>query len=179
MQLYAALPLLQTVTANQEKMKIYLYSNNENFGEIILNSGSKHTKEFRGMLLAKEGYFENRFVIRKYFTDLKYRPPKGLFWKTINKFDKRSQKLIEDFQKLNLRIKSSENLLTDKSSEIIIQDSIQRTGKGNWFIQIDVLKMKIPVNFPEFDLFQIEWLYPSIIKGTIGIKKEGKLIMEY
>jgi hypothetical protein len=41
--------------------------------------------------------------------------------------------------------------------------------------QIDVLQMNIPKGFPEFELFQVECLYPAPTDGIIGIKKGEKL----
>ena len=160
-------------------MKIYLYSKDENFGEIILNSGSIHTKEFKGMLIAKNDYFKHRFAIRTYYEDLKYRPTNGFFWKILNRLDKRGNKIINEIQDLELTIKSNDLTLTNDNSEIIIQDTLRKTSKGNWFIQLDVLNLRIPQDFPEFELYNVEWIYPAPPDGIIGISKKGKLIREY
>jgi len=160
-------------------MKIHLYSKNGSLGEIILNSGSIHTKEFKGILLANEKYFEHRVAIKKYFSDLKYRPTKGLLWKILNRIDSKGKKVLEEIKELDLKIKSDEFILTSEKSEILIQDTLKRTSKGNWFIQIDVLQMDMPKEFPNFELFQVEWLYPAPPDGILGIKKGKELIMEY
>ena len=160
-------------------MKINLYSNDEDLGEIILGKGSKITREFRGILLPTENYFERRFLINEFFTKYQFRTNKTLTDKIINKIDKTGTQIINQFHELNLRIFSREICLIDEKSKLQIQDTLIKTSKGNSFVQIDAEKLDIPSNFPEFELFQIEWLHPAELGGTIGIKKNDKIIFEY
>ena len=160
-------------------MKLYLYSNNDKLGEIILSNGSKYTKEFTGMLMANSEYFKHRFIIRKYFEDLENRKTESTFKNILNSITKRRNNVISQFKESGFRIILNEKPISNINSELIIHDKLRRTSKGNWVIQIDAFNLDIPEELPEFELFQMEWIHPAPPDGIIGVYKNSELIMEY
>ncbi|MEM1327242.1 MAG: hypothetical protein AAGI23_14870 [Bacteroidota bacterium] len=167
------------MTTSKLDTKIELHSKKENLGKILPESGSIKTKEFRGMLLPSKAYFENRALIRKFFSTLKNQKKENWLDKLLDKFSGKKSLIYKDFYELGLYIRSGEEILTNDSSFVIISDKLRHTSKGNWVIQIDILNMIIPQGFPEFDLYKVEWKYPAPPDGILAIKKGKEIVMEY
>jgi len=162
-------------------MKLILKAKNQKLGNIYILSGSKTTKEFRGVLVPSLKYHQIRDTIIHF-------PEAIQVWNAEqNAADTQKSsslsthnKIIKDYLELDLLIESeSEIALSDANSSISILDKYDRTGLGNWYIEIIGQGLVVPDDFIEFDTYTIEWLPSSDPPNQIAIKKGVELVLQY
>lgn len=157
---------------------LYLVHKNKILGEIYPQIASLKTREFRGILIPSDIFYEYRSILNKYDEIFNVKQTSNLIDISLNVLLKIKYKKIKTFYS-DIGIMYDKIKISDAETEIRIIDNLIKTGLGNPIIFIESWKLKTDELPIKFEQYNIEFVHPSSPNHIIEVKKNGETLFEY
>jgi len=159
-------------------LKLVIKHSETIIGEIFANLASKNTREISGILIPTKDYNKFRPNIIKYNEIFHSYKSNNLIDKFLAKqLEKKYIQLKIWFEKFQIIADGTK--ISNINSEIVIVDSLSKTGLGNLEIGIKAWSLNTDSLPQDFKIYSIEYPYPSEPKRVIEIKYDGELLLKY